>query len=146
MKTISKIDHLLIPVLQKLNPWFGRVSLFLIFFWFGVLKVIGVSAANGVVGELQQVLLPGLSTGGFVVFLGVAEMVIGVLILIPRLERLSILILILHMATTFATLVFLPELTWKGFLVPTIEGQYVLKNIVIVAMAIGFAAHIEPKE
>ena len=140
------IDQKLLPFVRSFYPWSGRIALFIVFFWFGVLKVIGVSPASGIVGELQMVLLPTLPTDGFIIFLGIAEIVIGFLILIPKWERLSVLILILHMITTFVTLVALPEATWQSFLVPTLEGQYVLKNLVIVALALGFAAHLTPLE
>lgn len=71
-------------------------------------------------------------------------MLIGILILLPRFERVAVLVLILHTLTTFATLFFLPGATRDGFLVPTLEGQYVIKNLVIVALAIGFVAHVAP--
>jgi hypothetical protein len=41
-------------------------------------------------------------------------------------------------------LVFVPELTWKSFLVPTLEGQYIIKNIVVIALAFGVAANTKP--
>jgi uncharacterized membrane protein YkgB len=48
------------------------------------------------------------------------------------------------MVTTFMPLVLLTTETWTGFLVPTLEGQYIIKNLVIIAAAIGIASHLHP--
>jgi uncharacterized membrane protein YkgB len=48
------------------------------------------------------------------------------------------------MITTFGPLVYLPDEAWQKFLVPTLEGQYIIKNLVIIATAIGIAAHLHP--
>ena len=48
------------------------------------------------------------------------------------------------MITTAGPLVLLPSETWQSFFVPTLEGQYIIKNLVIIAAAIGIAAHLHP--
>jgi uncharacterized membrane protein YkgB len=48
------------------------------------------------------------------------------------------------MVTTFGPLYFLPSETWTGFMVPTLEGQYIIKNLLIIAAAVGVAAHLHP--
>jgi uncharacterized membrane protein YkgB len=48
------------------------------------------------------------------------------------------------MIATFLPLFILPQETWSGFLVPTLEGQYIIKNLVLIAAAIGIAAHLHP--
>jgi hypothetical protein len=48
------------------------------------------------------------------------------------------------MFTTFGPLVLLTEETWQSFLVPTLEGQYIIKNLVIISTAIGIASHLHP--
>jgi hypothetical protein len=53
-------------------------------------------------------------------------------------------LLFIHMIMTFLPLIFLPSTTWSGFLVPTLEGQYIIKNLVIIAAAMGIAAHLVP--
>ena len=49
------------------------------------------------------------------------------------------LMLIPHAITTFGPLIILPKLTWKGFLVPNLIGQYIIKNLVIISLAIFIA-------
>jgi uncharacterized membrane protein YkgB len=66
------------------------------------------------------------------------------LFLVPKATRIVIPLLFIHMAVVCAPLVLLPGEVWTGFLVPTLEGQYIIKNVVIVAVAIGIAAQTKP--
>lgn len=112
----------------------SRISLFVIYFWFGSLKVLGLSPANPLVAELLNRTLPSLNFNQFIIWFGLFEMLIGVLFLFPRLIKIAAVVLIAHMLTTFLPLVFLPEMTWHGFLTPTLEGQYIIKNLVILSL------------
>jgi uncharacterized membrane protein YkgB len=46
------------------------------------------------------------------------------------------------MITTFGPLVLLPQYTWKGFMIPTLAGHYIIKNLIIIALAIAVASNI----
>ena len=141
---ISKIDLELIQMFRKISVPIARFSIFLVFFWFGILKVLGFSPASGLVKELLANTIPFMAPDTFVVLFGGFEVVIGMLFLIPGLERLVIPLLLAHMATTVMPLFVLPSITWTHPLVPTLEGQYIIKNLVIIATAIGIAAHLHP--
>lgn len=145
-KLLAVVDAILIHSVQKVSMPLARLSLFVIFFWFGLLKVLGTSPANNLVTDLfHQTFLTDIMTAGtFLIVLGIAEMLIGIFFVIPHLERVAILVMILHMITTFLPLVLLPHLVWQMPWTPTIEGQYIIKNVVLVAMAIGIAAHLKP--
>lgn len=118
-----------------------RGSLFIIFFWFGLLKVLGVSPAHDLVVALTEVTLPFISPGAFLIALGLIEMAIGVLFLFPKWTKYALPVLLVHMFTTFGPLVFLPDAAWQSFLVPTLVGQYILKNLALIALA--FAIYIQ---
>lgn len=127
-----------------MSLYLSRISLFIIFFWFGLLKIIATSPANPLVESLLTKTLPFIGFDQFIIFLGTWEMAIGIAFLIPRFERIAISILIPHMITTFMPLILLPQIGWKSFLVPTLEGQYMIKNLLIIALAINifvFAKH-----
>lgn len=145
-KVLSIIDSTLIHGIRKVSEPLARLSLFVVFFWFGILKVIGTSPAAGLVTELFNgtFLANFMTAGTFIVVLGIAEMIIGIFFVLPHFERVAILIMILHMITTFLPLLMLPEVAWQMAWTPTIEGQYIIKNVVLVAMAIGIAAHLRP--
>ena len=84
--------------------------------------------------------MPSVDFGQFIVFFGFYEMVIGISFLFPRLVWLSILMLAIHMVTTMMPLVLLPAIAWTKPLIPTLEGQYIIKNVVIVALAISIVS------
>lgn len=148
---ILLMKHKLLHFDQKVVAFFkrsyiplARVALFIVFFWFGFVKLLGLSEA----GPLAEALTA--QTIGLEYFeisfktLAVIECVIGVLFLVPQAVRLVVPLLLVHMAVVCAPLVLLPEMTWQGFLIPTLEGQYIVKNIAIIAVAFGVAAHTEP--
>lgn len=137
-------DIQLILFFRKMSVPFTRIGIFIIFYWFGILKIIGAGQANGIVQRLFEETIPFMSFDIFLICFGIFECVIGVLFLIKGLERVVIPLLVLHMFTTFGPLVFLPHETWQSFLVPTLEGQYIIKNLVILAAAMGVASHLHP--
>lgn len=128
---------------QKITLPMARLALFVIFFWFGILKVFGTSPANPLVEQLLDKTLPFITFQQFIIFFGIFEMIIGIAFIIPRLQKLAIILLIPHMITTFLPLVLLTSTTWEGFLTPTLEGQYIIKNLLIIALAINIVAHLE---
>jgi uncharacterized membrane protein YkgB len=142
--SIQTIDLKLITFFKKSFEPLARFGLFVVFFWFGILKVIGLSPASGVVQRLFEHTIPFMSFHTFLVGFGAFECVIGILFLIKGFERIVIPLLFIHMITTFGPLVYLPDEAWQKFLVPTLEGQYIIKNLVIIATAIGIAAYLHP--
>ncbi len=142
--TIQSIDVKFINFAKEISMPFARFSIFIVFFWFGILKVLGFSPASGLVKDLLSRTIPFVQPDQFVVGFGFFEMIIGVLFLIKGLERLVIPMLLAHMMTTVMPLFLLSSQTWSQFLVPTLEGQYIIKNMVIIAVSIGIAAHLHP--
>jgi uncharacterized membrane protein YkgB len=116
--------------------WFNRLALFVIFFWFGALKVFAASPAEALITHLHRLTLYNIvSIHTFLVTLGVIECLIGILWLFPRLTRIVIVIFTVQMTTTFLPLILLPSETWHNILILSLPGQYILKNIVLVASA-----------
>ena len=129
--------------MTKFSFVLSHVALSIVFIWFGALKFFGVSPANGLVDALLQKTMPFFTFDVFILLLGAVEVLIGILFLIPRMEHPAIAILVFHMFTTILPLFLLPEIVWQGFLTPTLEGQYIIKNIVVVALAIGILVDLE---
>jgi len=77
----------------------------------------------------------------FIVLFGILVMLIGIVFIVGGAERAVIPLLFFHMATTIIPLFLLQSVTWRGFLVKTLEGQYTIKNILIIAAAIDIALH-----
>lgn len=131
--SLNKIDLGLINFFRRAFVPTARFGFFVVFFWFGFLKVIGLSPANGVVQRLFENTIPFMEFSTFLVLFGLFECLIGILFLIKGAERIVMPLLLIHMITTFGPLVYLPEEAWQKFLVPTLEGQYIIKNIVFIA-------------
>ncbi len=141
---LNTLDRNIIAGIKKISMPIARIALFVVFFWFGLLKVIGASPANPLVATLLHQTLPFLTFSQFIVGFGIFEMIIGITFLIPRLERLAMALLIPHMITTVLPLFLLPSITWEAPFLPTMEGQYIIKNLAIIALALGIASHLTP--
>ena len=119
------------------NDYLIRIPLFVIFFWFGVLKVIKLSPAQGLIIDTVY-WMPFLSPEDWVIVIGYWEMAIGLFFLAKKTTFYAMLLLFLQMSGTFMPLVLLPSVTFQNsnFLLPTLEGQYIIKNIIIITSAI----------
>lgn len=140
----SSIDLKLINFFRRIFVPTARFGLFVIFFWFGILKVIDKSPASELVQQLFERTMPFMTFGTFIFFFGLFECLIGILFLIRGAERIVLPLLAVHMVTTFMPLFLLTQETWSGFMIPTLEGQYIIKNLVVIASAIGVAANLIP--
>lgn len=144
MIAIKEVDLRLIAFFKKAFLPFARVALFVVFFWFGILKVLGLSPASPLAEALTAQTVGMQYFDVLFLVLSIIECVIGVLFLIPKATRIVIPLLLVHMAVVCSPLVLVPGEVWTGFLVPTLEGQYIIKNLVIVAVAIGVASQTPP--
>ncbi len=142
--SLINIDIKIINFFRRVSMPIARFGLFVVFFWFGFLKVIGLSPATQLVQSLFEQTIPWMHFSTFIVLFGLFECLIGILFAIRGCERIVIPLLFLHMIMTFMPLFLLSQETWSGFLVPTLEGQYIIKNLVIIATAISIAAHLHP--
>lgn len=136
MKTKTKaLDLSSIPYLERIL-WFSRFSLFVVFFWFGFLKIIHTSPAETLITHLHgQTISSWVSISFFVTFLGYVECAIGLLWLFPKFTRIAFALFCLQMFTTFLPLIYLPADTWQDRFNLTLTGQYIVKNLVLVATA-----------
>lgn len=141
---LRQIDLQIINFFRRISVPVARFGLFVVFFYFGILKVLGLSPASGLVQALFEQTISFMSFDVFLILFGLFECLIGILFAIRGFERVVIPLLVIHMVTTFMPLFILPEATWSAFMVPTLEGQYIIKNLVIIAAAVGIAAHLHP--
>jgi uncharacterized membrane protein YkgB len=143
---LVSFDQHAIALLNRISLPLARLALFAVYFWFGILKVVAESPANPLVAQLLERTLPFVTFDQFIVALGFYEMLIGVVFLLPRWERVAVALLIPHLFMTAGPLVLLPEVAWQSFLVPTLEGQYMIKNILIISLAFVIASRLTPWE
>jgi len=132
-KTFEDIDLMIRTFMSTYGFIFLRYSLAIVFFWFGILKPIGLSPAAALVEKTVF----WFSADWFVPFLGWWEAAIGIFLLFRSTLRIALLLLFLQIPGTFLPLVLLPEITFDHFPFGlSLEGQYVIKNLVLIAAAI----------
>ena len=119
------------------NDFLIRLPLFIIFFWFGLLKVIELSPARQLIID-TVFCIPFLSAEAWVIVIGYWEMLIAIFFLTKRTTFLAMILLFLQMSGTFMPLILLPDISFQSSnpLLPTIEGQYIIKNIIIITAAL----------
>ncbi|WP_338018013.1 DoxX family protein [Streptomyces taklimakanensis] len=120
-----------------------RVCVGALFLWFGATKFLpGAGTAEDMATRVMSELTLGRVPAELSQpLLATLEVLIGVGLVTGLLPRLTLLVFFGHMAGTFTALVVLPAETWNGVALPTLAGQYVIKNIVLVAAGLTIAAH-----
>lgn len=126
--------------------WFepvARIAIFIIYFWFGLLKLLNLSPATPLAAALVSHTIGMSYFSASFKALAVFECVLGLLFLIPALTWLSALLLVVHLVIVSSPLVLVGNVAWVHPLVPTLEGQYIIKDLALLALAIGIIAYRE---
>jgi uncharacterized membrane protein YkgB len=140
---LNGIDRRITRFMAEHGIPFLRVSVGVIFFWFGALKLIpGLSPAEPLIRSSLGPFSP-LPMDVFIPFLALWEMVIGLGYITGKFMRLTILLMFLQMVGTVSPLVLQPDAVWKAFpFALTLEGQYIFKNMVLVSAALVVGATV----
>ena len=140
MKTTRMIiTHWLISTDHKISAWmdkycllFMRISLALIFIWFGLLKPLGMSPEEELIKRTVYFFPPNI----VLFILGCWEVTIGVGLLYRPLLRLALFLLLIELPGTFLPLIVLPDICFHS--IPfglSLEGQYIVKNLFLIGAA-----------
>jgi uncharacterized membrane protein YphA (DoxX/SURF4 family) len=122
-----------------------RVSVGIVFFWFGILKFFpGASPAEHLAADTVSRLSFGVITPSVSLpVLAVWEVTIGLGLLSGKFMRITLLLLFVQMAGTITPLVLFPDQTFTLFpIAPTLEGQYIIKNLVLISAGIVIGATV----
>ena len=116
-----------------------RILLGVVFMWFGALKVAGVSPVAAMVAGT----LPWADPHAVVLVLGAIEVLLGASLVTGVALRLALPVLAAHLCGTFLTFVMLPGLMFvQGDpLLLTEDGEFVMKNLVLIAATLALIAH-----
>lgn len=137
-RTFNQVDRFISDFMRRWGIFALRISVGIIFIWFGVLKPLGLSPVESLVKATVR-WLPILTPATWVVVIGWWEVTIGVTFLFRRMIRLGIALLVLQMVGTLMPLVLLSAVTFQpGHMpyAPTMEGQYIVKNLLIISAAL----------
>ena len=152
-KSLEPIDVGITEMLARLGIPVLRIGLGVVFFWFGVLKFFpGASPAEQLAAQTIQTLSGGaIGPSISLPVLAAWETLIGLGLLTGHFLRATLLLLAVQMLGTLTPLVLFPAETFTIFpLAPTLEGQYIIKNVVLIgaAMVVGATVrggHLEPE-
>ena len=130
----ERADSIITGLMARYGVTLLRIGLGVVFLWFGALKLIpGLSPAE----ELVRNTIYFVEPARFQPFLAVWEMAIGMGLLIGKHLRITLLLLFLQIPGTALPLLILPDVVWTVFPYGlTLEGQYIVKNLVIIGSAI----------
>lgn len=138
---LKKLDLDVINFLNRVSLPALRISLGIVFIWFGVLKLFGNSPANDLITKTVYWFNPDV----FIPILGIWEATIGLCLLVPSFIRLGLFLLALQMPGTFLPLVLLPEVCFQTNIFDlTLEGQYIVKNLVLIGAAMAVGGRLTP--
>ena len=120
-----------------------RISLGLVFFWFGFLKFFSdMSPAEEIASRTIALITFNLMKPEVSLpFLAVLECLIGIGLLTKKYMEYAIPIMYFQMAGTLLPLLIFPNETWERFpFVPTLLGQYIIKNSILISAGIVLGA------
>ncbi len=144
---LTEIDQWIAKHMKQWGIPAIRFSFAVIFFWFGILKPLGLSSAAGLL-TATVAWMPFGSPENWLHIIGWWEVVIGITFLFKKTTRIAIGLLFLQMVGTFMPLVFLPEVVYQNgsaVYLPTLEGQYIIKNLMIIAAALAVGGTVYKK-
>ncbi len=111
------------------------VTIGLVYVWFGALKFFpGLSPAEELAkNTIDQLTFGVVANQLALVLLAILEVGIGLSLIFNMYRKQVVLIALAHMVCTFSPLLFFPAQSFEmAPLVPTLLGQYIGKNIIIV--------------
>jgi len=142
-RTYRKIENHIVNWMIANGILLLRVSLGIVFLWFGALKFLpGGSPAEQLASRsIVKLTMGTLSASTAVFVLAVWETVIGLTLVLGIYLRMGLGLLFSQMVGTLTPLFLFPSLTFTKIpFAPTMEGQYILKNLVLISAAIVIGA------
>jgi len=109
-----------------------KISLAVVFVWFGLLKLFGVSPVANIIASSYPWIM---EIKIFYVLLALAEIGLGIGILIPRLTKISAWLMIAHLLAATLGILFSPQAFVGSFPLLSLTGEFVVKNFVLIAGA-----------
>ena len=153
---MNKLPPRLEPIDIRITTWMAthgitltRIALGIVFLWFGAIKFVpGWSPAEELAGRTIERLTFGVIQPEIgLPILAAWESLIGIGLLVGRFLRATLLLLFAQMPGTLLPLVLFPAETFTAFPhAPTMEGQYIIKNLVLIGAAIVVGATVRGGE
>ena len=139
-ETIQRIDEALIRLFQRYGHRAHRVSLGVLYVWFGLLKPLGHKTTTSL---LAHTIYWG-DPETMVLVLGWWEVLIGLCLIVRPLIRVAVFLLALRLPGILLAFVLEPEVLFVTFpFAPTPEGQYLIKDLTLFLASLTIASFLE---
>jgi len=132
---LDAIDARIADWMERWGHFLHRVSLGMLFAWFGLLKVFGYKSATSLIAQAVYLGPTEVTTAA----LGVWEAAIGACLIVRPLVRVALLLLAVRLPGTLLALALKADVCFDQAWAPTIVGQYLIKDALLfsAAMVIG---------
>ncbi len=145
----TKIDALVIAWMARNGYLLLRISIGIIFFWFGILKFFpNYSPAQDLAIKTIKIISFNLISDSVIINgLALWEVLIGIGLITGKYLKATLMLLFLQMAGTFTPIFFFPEEVFTH--IPyalTLEGQYIIKNLVLISGGIVLGGRLKVKD
>ena len=142
---LNRIDVQVTSRMAQYGVRLLSISLGVVFFWFGVLKFFpGLSPAQDLATKTISILTVGLMPPNVsIVVLATWECVVGLGLILGMFMRATLLLLFLQMLGTVTPLIFFPQEVFTLIpYAPNLEGQYIIKNVVLISAGLVIGATV----
>ena len=142
---LNQLDKRITEWMAKYGPVLLRVSVGIVFLWFGFLKFFpGLSPAQELAGRTIEILSFGVvKPAASVPMLAALETIIGLGLIFGVTLRAVLFLLLFQMLGTLTPLFLFPsEVFTRVPYAPTLEGQYIIKNLVLISAALVIGATV----
>ncbi len=141
---LDRLDQALVGFMAAYGVALLRLAIALVYLWFGALKLAGASPAADLVVRTVFWLPPRAA----LLFIGGWEVLIGIALLVPHplILRAGLFLLWLQLLGTSQVFILLPGTAFQNGnpLLPTLEGQYAIKNVVLITAGLVIGSRVRP--
>jgi uncharacterized membrane protein YkgB len=148
-RAIEPLDIRITGWMREHGIQLTRIALGIVFTWFGALKFFpNLSPAEELASRtMERISFGQLGSPASLYLLASWEVLIGLGLLARRFLRTTLFLLFVQMAGTLLPLVLFPTETFTRFpYAPTLEGQYIIKNLVLLGAAVVVGATVRTRE
>jgi len=139
-RALQELDQTLIDLFQRYGHRLHRISVGVLYVWFGLLKPLGHDTTTSLLAHTIYLGDP----DQMVLVLGWWEVLIGVCLLLRPLVRVAVFLLVVRLPGTILAFLIEPEILFFSFpFAPTPEGQYLIKDLTLFLASIAIAGTVE---
>ena len=143
IEKLKKIDQSFFRFLHHYGHWVHRMSLGLLFIWFGLLKPLGHKTTTSLLAHTVYWGDPET----MVLVLGWWEVAIGICIMFRPLIRVALLLLVIRLPGIILAFILKTDVCFYDFpFAPTPEGQFLIKDLVIFFATLAIAGSLSNRD